>query len=585
MNAKSANTDSAAHEPGPETPGAESARLDFLRSQIAEDVGAGLNGGRVQTRFPPEPNGYLHLGHVKAICLNFQVAEEFGGHCNLRFDDTNPAAEDTEYVLGMQQDIRWLGFDWGERMFFASDYFETLYGFAVELVEKRLAYVCDLTAEQTREYRGTVTEPGRDSPFRERSVDENLELFARMRAGEFPDGSRTLRARIDMASPNLNLRDPVLYRISSVAHHRTGAAWKIYPMYDWAHGQSDAIEGITHSLCSLEFENHRPLYNWFLDNISAPCHPRQIEFARLNVTHTLTAKRKLRQLVDEGYVSGWDDPRMPTIRGLRRRGYSPESLKAFIGEIGLTKTNSVIDMAVLENSLRADLNASAERRMAVLDPLKVVITNYPEGQSEEIEALNNPEDERAGTRRIPFGREVWIERSDFMEDAPKKFFRLAPGREVRLRFAYAIRCDEVLKDESGQVRELRCSYDPETSQGRTPDGRKIKGIVHWVAAHTALTAEVRLYDHLFATPDPGALSEADEAAGKSFLANLNPSSLEVLSDCKLEPALADAEPGQRYQFERTGYFTPDSLDSAPGAPVFNRTVTLRDSWAKIAQRS
>ncbi len=570
--------------PPDSTPATAAERLDFLRAQVAADVGAGKNRGRVHTRFPPEPNGYLHLGHVKAICLNFEIAEEFGGLCNLRFDDTNPATEETEYVDAIQADIRWLGFDWGERLFFASDYFETLYEFAVELVEQGLAYVCDLSPEETREHRGTVNEPGRDSPFRARSVGENLELLARMRGGEFPDGSRTLRAKIDMASPNLNLRDPVLYRISSVPHHRTGTTWRIYPMYDWAHGQSDSIEGITHSLCSLEFENHRPLYDWFLDHISAPSRPRQIEFARLNVTHTLTAKRKLRQLVEEGHVSGWDDPRMPTIRGLRRRGYTPEALRAFIGEIGLTKVNSLIDMAVLENALRADLNARAERRMAVLRPLKVTITNYPEGDVEQIEAVNNPEDESAGTRAVPFGRELWIERDDFMEEAPKKFFRLAPGREVRLRYAYVIRCDEVVKDEAGEVRELLCSYDPETARGATPDGRKVKGIIHWVAARSAVPARVRLYDHLFAAPEPTALDESAEAAGRTFLDHLNPDSLEVVEQAWLEPSLVDAGPGEPFQFERLGYFTADERDSTPGALVFNRAVTLRDSWAKIARR-
>lgn len=549
--------------------------LDFVRQRVADDVAAGRNGGAVVTRFPPEPNGYLHVGHVKAICVDFGVAAEFGGRCNLRFDDTNPAKEETEYVDAIQEDIRWLGFEWAE-LRYASDYFEQLAAWAEELIDKGLAYVCDLTAEETSAYRRDQ----KDSPYRDRTVDENRDLFGRMRAGEFADGARTLRAKIDSASPNLNLRDPVLYRISKVPHHRTGDRWCIYPMYDWAHGQSDAIEGITHSLCTLEFENHRPLYDWFLDNVSAPCHPQQIEFARLEVTHLLTSKRKLRLLVEDGHVSGWDDPRMPTIRGMRRRGYTPEALRAFIAEVGVTKTNSTIDMVVLENAVRADLNERAERRMAVLRPLKVVLTNYPEGEVEELEAVNNPQDEAAGTRRIPFGREIWIERDDFREDAPKKFFRLAPGREVRLRYAYVIRCDEVVKDEAGEVRELRCTYHPETKGGQKPaDGRKVKGIVHWVSAAHAVEAEVRLYDHLFAHPDPSAVEE-----GGTFLDNLNPNSLEVVRDAKLEPALADAEPGARLQFERIGYFTVDTVDSRPGAPVFNRTVTLRDTWAKIEQR-
>ena len=551
--------------------------LDFVRARIEADVRAGKHGGRVVTRFPPEPNGYLHLGHAKAICANFAIAEEFGGRCHLRFDDTNPAAEESEYVEAMQADIRWLGFDWGEHLYFASDYFEQLYGWAVELIEKGLAYVCDLTPEQTREYRGGAGEPGRNSPFRERSAAENLDLFARMRAGEFQDGARTLRAKIDMASPNLNLRDPVLYRISRAPHHRTGQAWCIYPMYDWAHGQSDAIEGITHSLCSLEFENHRPLYDWFLEHISAPAHPEQIEFARLNVTHTLTAKRKLRELIENGQVGGWTDPRMPTLRGMRRRGYTPAALRTFCDRVGLTRANSTIDMAVLEDCLRDDLNLRAARRMAVLRPLKVVLENYPEGEFEDIEAVNNPEDQAAGTRRVPFGRELWIERDDFLEEAPKKFFRLAPGREVRLRYAYCITCREVVKDASGEVVLLRCTYDPETAHGQTPDGRKVKGIVHWVSAAHAIDAEVRLYDHLFAAADPN-----DVPAGQSFLDNLNPRSLEVLRGAKLEPALAAAQPGEPFQFERLGYFTLDLEDARPGAPVFNRTVTLRDSWAKIA---
>jgi glutaminyl-tRNA synthetase len=496
----------------------------------------------------------------------------------LRFDDTNPSKESTEYVESIQDDIRWLGFDWGDRLQFASDYFEQLYALAVQLIEREKAYVCDLTAEDTRSYRGTLTSPGRNSPHRDRSVDENLELFASMRAGEFEDGSRTLRASIDMASPNLNLRDPVLYRIMRATHHRTGDDWCIYPMYDFAHGQSDSIEQITHSICTLEFENHRPLYDWFLDALDI-YHPRQIEFARLNLTYTLMSKRKLLELVRDGHVAGWDDPRMPTIIGLRRRGYTPEALRGFCQTIGVAKFNSTIDRVVLENSVREHLNRVAPRVMAVLRPLKVVITNFPEGKTESLEAVNNPEDPQAGTRQVPFSRELYIERDDFMEDPPKKFFRLGPGREVRFRYAFFVRCNEVVKDESGEVVELRCTYDPETRGGSAPDGRKVKGTIHWVSAADAVGAEVRLYDHLFTTENA-----EDSSGGGGYQDNLNPNSLEVLTDCRLEPSLALAQPGQRFQFERLGYFIVDSVDSSPRALVFNRTVTLRDSWAKIQRR-
>jgi glutaminyl-tRNA synthetase len=553
---------------------------NFIQAVIDADVAAGRDGGRVVTRFPPEPNGYLHIGHAKAICLNFTIAEEFGGRCNLRFDDTNPVREDAEYVESMKEDIRWLGFDWGAGEHYASDYFEQLFDFALELIEKGLAYVDDLDAAEMRAYRGTVTEPGRGSPHRERTPAENIALFQSMRAGEFPDGSRTLRAKIDMASPNMNLRDPVLYRILRVHHLRTGDAWCIYPMYDWAHGQSDAIEGVTHSLCSLEFENHRLLYDWFLDNLSTTYRPRQYEFARLNLTYTLTSKRKLIRLVEEDLVEGWDDPRMPTLSGLRRRGYTPAALREFCAGIGVAKFNSTVDMVKLENSLRDDLNRHAQRRLAVLRPLRVVIANYPEGETEQIEAVNNPEDEDAGTRKLPFSRTLYIDRNDFREEAPRKFFRLAPGREVRLRYAYCITCDEVVKDpESGEITELRCSYDPQTARGQTPDGRKVKGIIHWVSAAHAFDAEVRLYDHLFATPDPSGVEE-----GEDFTSNLNPDSLERLQHCKLEPSLADAEIGEHFQFERQGYFCVDTTDSAQGRPVFNRSVSLRDAWARIEKK-
>jgi glutaminyl-tRNA synthetase len=552
--------------------------LNFVEVQVEKDLADERFDGRVHTRFPPEPNGYLHIGHAKSICLNFGLAKKYGGQCNLRFDDTNPSKESTEYVESIQDDIRWLGFDWGDRLQFASDYFEQLYALAVQLIEREKAYVCDLTAEDTRSYRGTLTSPGRNSPHRDRSVDENLELFASMRAGEFEDGSRTLRASIDMASPNLNLRDPVLYRIMRATHHRTGDDWCIYPMYDFAHGQSDSIEQITHSICTLEFENHRPLYDWFLDALDI-YHPRQIEFARLNLTYTLMSKRKLLELVRDGHVAGWDDPRMPTIIGLRRRGYTPEALRGFCQTIGVAKFNSTIDRVVLENSVREHLNRVAPRVMAVLRPLKVVITNFPEGKTESLEAVNNPEDPQAGTRQVPFSRELYIERDDFMEDPPKKFFRLGPGREVRFRYAFFVRCNEVVKDESGEVVELRCTYDPETRGGSAPDGRKVKGTIHWVSAADAVGAEVRLYDHLFTTENA-----EDSSGGGGYQDNLNLNSLEVLTDCRLEPSLALAQPGQRFQFERLGYFIVDSVDSSPRALVFNRTVTLRDSWAKIQRR-
>ncbi len=558
------------------TPEEESIARDFIRTRIADDVAAGRNEGKVVTRFPPEPNGYLHIGHAKAICINFTIAQDFGGHCNLRFDDTNPEKEDTEYVNAIQEDIRWLGFDWGEKAFYASDYFQQLYDFAVFLVQKGVAYVDSQSAEETRANRGTVTSPGTNSPFRERSIEENLELLEGMKRGDFEEGAHVLRAKIDMASPNMNMRDPTLYRIRRVAHHRTGTDWCIYPMYDWAHGQSDSIEGVTHSLCSLEFENHRPLYDWCLDRLGIH-HPQQIEFARLNITFTLTAKRKLIELVDGKHVTGWDDPRMPTLVGLRRRGYTPESIRDFCAEIGVAKFNSTVDMVKLENSVRNDLNKSAPRRMGVLRPLKLIITNYAKDSSEELEAVNNPEDESAGHRSVPFSRELWIEREDFLAEAPRKFFRLAPGREVRLRYAYYVTCTGFTLDEkTGEVSEVQCTYDPKTRGGDSADGRKVKGTIHWVSAAHAFEARVRLYDHLFSCPDPGEFEE-----GGSFLDNLNPDSLEELMDAKLEPSLQSASPGERFQFERNGYFCVDTKDSSEGAPVFNRTVSLRDSWAKI----
>jgi glutaminyl-tRNA synthetase len=550
-------------------------KTDFIRNIIREDIRTGRFGGRVHTRFPPEPNGYLHIGHAKAISIDFGVAEDFGGKCNLRFDDTNPIKEETEYVEGIKDDIHWLGYDWEDRLFYASDYFEQLYGFALKLIKKGKAYVDDLSPEEIRQYRGTLTEPGKDSPYRNRTIEENLNLFERMRAGEFPDGARVLRAKIDMASGNINLRDPVMYRILHADHHRTGDDWCIYPMYDFAHGQSDSIEGITHSLASLEYEDHRPLYDWFLDELEI-YHPRQIEFARLNLSYTVMSKRKLLRLVQEGHVTGWDDPRMPTLAGMRRRGYTPESIQDFCDRIGVAKSDSIVDIALLEYCIRQDLNRRAPRVMGVLEPLKVVITNYPDGQVENMEAVNNPEDESMGTRKVPFSKVVYIERDDFREEPPPKYFRLAPGREVRLRYAYFIRCEEVVKDESGEVVELRCTYDPETRGGDAPDGRKVKATLHWVSAEHSIPAEVRLYDRLFNKENP---DQAEE--GQDFLANLNPDSLTIIENCRVEPSVKDASPGDRCQFERQGYFCVD-LDSGEDRLVFNRTVALKDTWAKIA---
>jgi glutaminyl-tRNA synthetase len=549
---------------------------NFIDTIIEEHNRTGRFGGRVQTRFPPEPNGYLHIGHAKSICLNFGTAAKYGGKCNLRFDDTNPVKEDTEYVESIMEDVRWLGFDWEDRLFYASDYFEQLYQWAEQLIKAGKAYVCDLTADQVRESRGTLTAPGKESPYRNRSVEENLDFFRRMRAGEFPDGARTLRAKIDMAHANLNMRDPVMYRILHAEHHRTGNKWSIYATYDWAHGQSDSIEKITHSICTLEFENHRPLYDWYIQNLGIYA-PQQIEFARLNLTYTVLSKRRLIQLVQEKHVSGWDDPRMPTICGFRRRGYTPESIRNFCERIGVSKYDGVIDMSWIEDSLREDLNKRAPRVMAVLNPLRVVIDNYPEGRKEDLEAVNNPEDPSAGSRKVPFSRVLYIERDDFREDPPKDFFRLGPEREVRLRWAYFIKCVNAVKDpKTGEVVELHCTYDPETRGGNAADGRKVKGTIHWVSAEHALPAEVRLYDHLFVKADPDDVPE-----GQDYRANLNPHSLQVLKSARVEPSLAGAAPGSRYQFERLGYFCVDSKDSRPGAPVFNRAVTLRDTWAKI----
>ncbi len=553
-----------------------SPKTNFIREIIEEHNRSGRFGGRVHTRFPPEPNGYLHIGHAKSICLNFGIAQDYGGLTNLRFDDTNPVKEDTEYVESIKDTIHWLGFDWGEREYYASDYFEVLYQNAVRLIEKGKAYVCDLSPDEVREYRGTLTEPGRESPYRNRSVEENLDLFRRMRAGEFPDGSRTLRAKIDMASPNLNLRDPIMYRILHAEHHRTGNKWCIYPMYDYAHCVSDSVEGITHSICTLEFEDHRPLYDWFLDELEL-YHPQQIEFARLNLTYTVMSKRKLLQLVQQNYVSGWDDPRMPTLAGMRRRGYTPEAIRKFADVVGVAKNNSVVDMELLEHVLRDDLNLRAKRRMAVLKPLKVVLDNYPADQVEEFEVPDFPQDPECTTsRKIPFGRELYIEQEDFMEVPPPKYFRLAPGSEVRLMNAYYITCTEVVKDADGQIIEVRCTYDPETRGGMSADGRKVKGTIHWVSAQHAIEAEVRLYENLFTKKDPYEVEE-----GQDFLDNLNPRSLEVLTSCKLEPALAQAVIGESYQFMRNGYFCLDSVDTREGQLVFNRTISLVDSWAKM----
>jgi glutaminyl-tRNA synthetase len=564
-------------EDGQAAPPARS--LNFIEQFIEGDLETGKFEGRVQTRFPPEPNGYLHIGHAKSICLNFGIAAAHeGGLCNLRFDDTNPIKEEEEYVQAIEEDLKWLGFAWGEKACYASDYFEQLYRWAVQLIRSGDAYVCDLLADQIRDYRGTLTKPGRNSPYRERPINENLDLFERMRAGEFPDGSRTLRARIDMAAHNLNLRDPVMYRILHAAHHRTKDEWCLYPMYDFTHGQSDSIENVTHSICTLEFEDHRPLYDWYLEKLEV-YHPRQIEFARLNLTHTMMSKRKLLELVEEGHVNGWDDPRMPTLCGLRRRGYTPESIRNFCDLIGVAKFNGTIEVVQLENCVREHLNRCAPRVMAVLDPLRVVIDNYPQDQTEQLDAINNPEDPAAGQREIPFSRVLYIERADFLEDPPKKFFRLAPGREVRLRYAYFITCNEVVRDPAtGEIVELRCSYDPATKGGAAPDGRKVKGTIHWVSADHALSAEVRLYDHLFATPDP-----YDVAEGEDWRSNLNPESLRVVSAARVEPSLAGAVAAACYQFERNGYFSVDPETTAKHL-VFNRTVTLRDRWAKIGKR-
>ncbi len=548
--------------------------VNFIQSIINEDNGSGVYGGKVHTRFPPEPNGYLHIGHAKSICLNFGTAARNNGLCNLRFDDTNPSKEETEYVESIMQDVKWLGFDWEDRLFYASDYYEALFNYAVRLIEYGKAYVCDLTATEVREYRGTLKEPGRPSPFRDRAIDENLDLFNKMKNGDFPDGSRTLRAKIDMSSPNLNLRDPVIYRILRSAHHRTGDKWCIYPMYDYAHPVSDAIEGITHSICTLEFEDHRPLYDWVLESLEFNPRPKQIEFARLNLTHTVMSKRKLLELVKGGYVGGWDDPRMPTISGFRRRGYTPGAIRDFCERIGVAKANSIVDISLLEHCLREDLNKSAPRRMAVIDPLKVVIDNYPDGKSENFEAENNPEDASAGKRTVPFSKIIYIERDDFMEDPPKNFFRLAPGREIRLKYAYYIRCVDVLKDAKGEVRELHCTYDPDSKGGWTNDGRKVMGTSHWVSESHAVGLEVRLYGHLFSDENPG-----EEKDGADYRDNLNKESLTVLLKCKGEPSLAGAKAGERYQFLRQGYFCADP-DSSIGKPIFNRTVSLMDSWSK-----
>jgi glutaminyl-tRNA synthetase len=556
----------AAPQPGP----------DFIRQIVADDARIRKHGGRVVTRFPPEPNGYLHIGHAKSICLNFGIAlENPGGVCHLRFDDTNPTKEDVEFVESIQRDVRWLGFDWGDKLFFASDYFERLYGYAEQLVRDGLAYVDSLTADEIRDHRGTLTGAGRNSPYRDRPVAESLDLLRRMRAGEFPDGTHVLRAKIDMTSPNLNLRDPVLYRIRHAEHHRTGDAWCIYPMYDFAHPLSDAIERVTHSICTLEFEDHRPLYDWLIEHCRTEASPQQIEFARLNLTYTVMSKRKLLTLVKDGHVSGWDDPRMPTLSAFRRRGVPPDAIRAFCDRIGVAKRNSIVDVAMLEHAIREDLNRRAPRVMAVLRPLRLVIENFPEGETQTLEAVNNPEDPAMGTRTVPFSRVLWIDRDDFREVPPPKYFRLSPGTEVRLRWAYLVRCTGVVKDERGEVVEVRCTYDPASRGGNPADGRKVKATIHWVSAAHALDAEVRLYDRLFDVEDP---------SGDDWLAHVNPASLQVIRDAKLEPGLASAEPGSRWQFERTGYFAADPVDSRPGTPVFNRTVTLRDTWAKIEQR-
>jgi len=554
---------------------------NFIQDIIDEDIKTSSWIRKIHTRFPPEPNGYLHIGHAKSICLNFGIARQNNGLCNLRFDDTNPVKEDVEYVESIMEDVRWLGFDWEDRLYYASDYFENMYEYAIQLINSGRAYVCDLNAEEIREYRGTLTEPGKESPYRNRPEKENLELFTRMRAGDFEDGSRVLRAKIDMSSPNLNMRDPVIYRILRATHHRTGDKWCIYPMYDYAHPISDYLEGITHSICTLEFEDHRPLYDWFLEALELKCRPKQIEFARLNINYTVMSKRKLLRLVKEGYVSGWDDPRMPTISGLRRRGYTPLAIQNFCERIGVAKNNSVVDISLLEHCIREDLNKRAPRAMAVLRPLKVIIDNYPEDKEEWFDAENNPEDSLAGTRKVPFTKVVYIEQDDFLEDPPKKFFRLAPGCEVRLKYAYFIKCHSIVKNENtGEIIEIHCTYDPESRGGSSPDGRKVKGTLHWVSAKYAINAEVRLYDNLFAVSNPD-----DEREGKNFLDYYNSGSLEILTSCKLEPELAHASPGNNYQFLRLGYFTADSVDTKNGIPVFNRTVSLKDTWAKIIQKA
>jgi len=562
-----------------EHPEADNRPSNFIRNIIDEDLKNNKNGGQVVTRFPPEPNGYLHIGHAKSILLNFGIAKDYNGHCNLRFDDTNPHRENIEFVEAIQKDVKWLGCDWGSKVYFSSDYFGALYNFAVQLIKKEKAYVCDLNAEQMREYRGTLTEAGKESPFRSRTIEENLDLFARMKAGEFEDGTKVLRAKIDMASPNINMRDPTLYRIRhGVIHHQTGAEWCLYPMYDFTHCISDALEGITHSICTLEFEDHRPLYDWFLDSLETECHPQQIEFSRLNLEHTVTSKRKLTELVANGHVEGWDDPRMPTIAGLRRRGCTAAALRDFVQRIGVTKSDNVIEMAVLEGCMRDDLNKNAARRMAVLHPLKVVITNYPEDKEEELEAANHPQNESFGMRKLPFNRELYIDQEDFKEVPPKKYKRLIPGGEVRLRNSYVIRCDEVIRDNDDNVIELRCTYDADT-HGKKPEGRKVKGVIHWVSAKHAIEAEVRLYDRLFNHPTPD-----NSKDGKEYVDHINPDSLRTLTTCYLEPALSDAKPGEQFQFEREGYYSLDPMHQAGNKPVYNRTVTLRDTWSKIENK-
>jgi glutaminyl-tRNA synthetase len=553
-------------------------KKDFIREIIDEDLKTNKFQGRIHTRFPPEPNGYLHIGHAKSINLNYGIAKQYGGKFNMRFDDTNPSKEEQEYVDSIVDDVRWIGGDFEDRLLYASDYFDKMYEWAVQLIKAGKAYVCDLSGDEIRDTRGTLTEPGKDSPYRNRSIEENLDLFERMRKGEFPNGSKTLRAKIDMAAPNVNLRDPIMYRILHESHHRQEDKWCVYPMYDWAHGLEDSIEGITHSICTLEFENHRPLYDWFIDQLGI-YHPQQIEFARLNLTYTIVSKRKLLQLVQEKHVSGWDDPRMPTIVGFRRRGYTSESIKVFCDKIGISKKDSIIDVAMLEWSIREELNKTAQRANAVLNPVKVILTNYPEGQVEELQAVNNPEDESAGTRIVPFSREMYIEQEDFREVPPPKYFRLSPGKEVRLRYAYIIKCEKVIKDDKGNIIELHCTYDPTSKSGTPTANRKVKATIHWVSAPHAVSAEVRLYDRLFLKENP---DETEE--GKTFLDNINPNSLQVLTQCKLEPMLGAAKPGERFQFERMGYFCADIKDSKPGAPVFNRVVTLKDTWAKIEQK-